>query len=85
MRRSSGKKHPSGKKHLPARTKKRWTEEQIGILRRLYRTHRNTEIARAVGRTVPSVVFKARRLGLRKGVRRLRQMGQENIRHRWGG
>lgn len=78
------KRRSLGKEHAPAQTKKRWTEEQLRILRRLHRSHRNAEIAKAVGRTVQSVVYKAHRLGLRKGVRRLRKMGRENIRHRWG-
>ena len=39
---------------------------------------------RGVGRKTASVVYQAHRLGLYKGVRRMRQMGQENIRHRWG-
>jgi hypothetical protein len=29
------------------------------------------------------VVFKGHRLGLSKGARRLKEMGQENIRRRW--
>ena len=61
----------------------RWTKEEVLLLRRLYRTHSNAEIAETLGRKVSSVVFKGHRLGLSKGVRRLRKMGQENIRRRW--
>ena len=61
----------------------RWTREEISVLRRLYRTHSNAEIARVLGRKVSSVVFKGHRLGLSKGIRRLREMGRENIRRRW--
>ncbi len=61
----------------------RWTKEEISILRRLYRTHSNAEIAEVLGRKVSSVVFKGHRLGLSKGVRRLKEMGRENIRKRW--
>ena len=68
----------------PAQVKKRWTKEQIAILKRLYKSHSNADIAEAVGRKTASVVYQAHRLGLYKGVRRMRQMGQENIRHRWG-
>jgi DNA-binding NarL/FixJ family response regulator len=68
----------------PPRTKKRWTKEQIRILKRLHKSHSNAEIAEALGRAVTSVVHKSHKLGLRKGVRRLRKMGQENIRRRWG-
>jgi DNA-binding CsgD family transcriptional regulator len=61
----------------------RWTKQEISVLRRLYRTHSNAEIARILHRKVSSVVFKGHRLGLSKGIRRLREMGRENIRRRW--
>jgi hypothetical protein len=61
----------------------RWTKEEVALLRRLYRTHSNSEIAGILGRKVSSVVFKGHRLGLAKGARRLRDMGRENIRKRW--
>jgi hypothetical protein len=68
----------------PTHTKKRWTKEQVRILKRLYKSHSNADIAKAVGRKRASVVSKAHLLGLSKGVRRLRKMGQENIQRRWG-
>ena len=61
----------------------RWTKEEVALLKRLYRTHSNSEIAGILGRKVSSVVFKGHRLGLAKGARRLRDMGRENIRKRW--
>jgi hypothetical protein len=61
----------------------RWTKEEVALLKRLYRTHSNAEIAGILGRKVSSVVFKGHRLGLAKGARRLRDMGRENIRKRW--
>lgn len=69
----------------PAKSSKRprWTRDEIAILKKLYRTHSNAEIARVLGRTVSSVVFKGYRLGLSKGVRRLREMGRENVGKRW--
>ena len=72
------------KQKVPNQTRKQWTKEQVRILKRLYKSHSNADIAKAVGRKAVSVVFKAHRLGLSKGVRRLRKMGQENIQHRWG-
>ena len=66
-----------------SRVRPRWTREEISILRRLYRTHSNAEIAQVLGRKVSSVVFKGHRLGLSKGIRRLKEMGRENIRKRW--
>jgi hypothetical protein len=78
---------------LPRKTKKtkvksfrvrpRWTREEVSLLRRLYRTHSNAEIAGVLGRKVSSVVFKGHRLGLSKGARRLKEMGRENISQRW--
>ena len=61
----------------------RWTKEEVSLLKRLYRTHSNAEIAGILGRKVSSVVFKGHRLGLSKGARRLKEMGRENIRRRW--
>jgi hypothetical protein len=49
----------------------------------MYRAHSNAEIAGVLGRKVSSVVFKGHRLGLSKGARRLKEMGQENISQRW--
>ena len=66
-----------------ARVRPRWTKEEVALLKRLYRTHSNAEIAGLLGRKVSSVVFKGHRLGLSKGARRLREMGRENIRRRW--
>jgi hypothetical protein len=65
------------------RVRPRWTKEEVSLLRRLYRTHSNAEIAGILGRKVSSVVFKGHRLGLSKGARRLKEMGRENIRRRW--
>ena len=65
------------------RIRPRWTKEEVSLLKRLYRTHSNAEIAGILGRKVSSVVFKGHRLGLSKGARRLREMGRENIRRRW--
>ena len=67
-----------------SRVRPRWTREEVAVLRRLYRAHSNAEIAKLLGRKTSSVVFKGHRLGLSKGARRLKEMGQENIRIRWG-
>jgi len=67
----------------PAQVRPRWTSDEVTLLKRLYRTHSNAEIAEIIGRKVSSVVFKGHRLGLSKGARRLKEMGRENIRHRW--
>jgi hypothetical protein len=71
------------KKVKISRVRPRWTKEEVSLLKRLYRTHSNAEIAQMLGRKVSSVVFKGHRLGLSKGARRLKEMGRENIRRRW--
>jgi len=70
-------------KTKPTQSRPRWTNEEVTLLKRMYRTHSNAEIAEKIGRKVSSVVFKGHRLGLSKGARRLREMGKENIRRRW--
>ncbi len=66
-----------------SRKRPRWSKEEVLTLKRLYRTQSNAEIARVLGRTVSSIVFKGYRLGLSKGIRRLKEMGRENINKRW--
>ena len=66
-----------------ARKRPRWTREEIATLKQLYRTRSNREIARLLGRSVSSIVFKGYRMGLSKGIRRLKEMGRENINKRW--
>jgi hypothetical protein len=65
------------------RKRPRWTRDEISTLKRLYRSQSNAEIARVLGRTVSSIVFKGYRLGLSKGIKRLKEMGRENINKRW--
>lgn len=57
----------------------RWEAADVRVLRRWYATRSNLEIARTLGRSVTSVVSKARLLGLRKSARRLRDMGRQNV------
>jgi hypothetical protein len=61
----------------------RWTKGEVKILKSMYRTHSNWEIAVHLGRKVSSVVLKGHRLGLRKSAARLKAMGKENIARRW--
>ena len=68
----------SKKLHRP-----RWTRKEITILKKMYPSASNAEIAAKLGRKVSSVVFKGYRLSLSKNARRLRAMGKENIRKRW--
>lgn len=54
----------------------RWTEEEVELLRREFSIRATREIARQLGRTTQSVSSKAKQLGLRKSVDRLRSAGR---------
>ncbi len=58
---------------------RRWSREQIQLLKDLYPNRPNLEIAKALGKSVKSVVSKAHDLELKKEVKRLREMGRENV------
>ena len=62
----------------------RWTPEKIKLLRRIYANLPNCEIARRLERPLGGVVSLAHKLRLNKSVRRMQQMGRENISNRWG-
>jgi hypothetical protein len=62
------------KKAGSSKVRPRWTKDEVSVLKRLYRTHSNAEIAGILGRKVSSVVFKGHRLGLSKGPRRLKEI-----------
>lgn len=57
----------------------RWRPAELEILRRDYPVQSNLELARALGRSVKSVVSKAHHMGLKKSTERLRTMGRENV------
>jgi hypothetical protein len=61
----------------------RWRKEEIEFLEREYATRSNLELARALGRSLKSLVSKSHQLGLRKSSERRRRMGQENVALRW--
>ncbi len=64
----------------PAATRMpRWTQDELTLLRELYPTTANLELAHRLDRSVKSVVSKAHHLGLRKDPERLRAMGRENV------
>jgi hypothetical protein len=63
----------------------RWRTEELELLRRLYPTTSNLEIARQLDRSVKSVVSKAHHLGLKKAAERLEEMGRENVSLRYRG
>lgn len=57
----------------------RWKQDELVLLREIYPTCSNLEIAGRLNRSVKSVVSKAHNLGLKKEPERLRQMGRENV------
>jgi DNA-binding NarL/FixJ family response regulator len=63
----------------------RWNASELEVLRALYPTRSNLEIALELQRSVKSVVSKAHHLGLKKEIERLREMGRENVRLRYNG
>lgn len=63
----------------PSTRMPRWSKEEIALLRELYPTHSNLEIAQRLDRSVKSVVSKAHNLGLKKSVERLQEMGRQNV------
>ncbi|MFT7678294.1 MAG: hypothetical protein ACI8QC_002280 [Planctomycetota bacterium] len=57
----------------------RWQSSELDQLRVLYPQASNLEIAKALGRSVKSVVSKAHNLGLKKDPSRLKEMGRQNV------
>lgn len=61
----------------------RWNASELEKLEEMYPSHSNLDIAKALGRSVKSVVSKAHNLGLKKDKGRLQQMGRQNVRMRY--
>lgn len=61
----------------------RWGKPEIELLKELYPTVSNLDIAAKLNRSVKSVVSKAHNLGLKKEADRLREMGRENVAMRY--
>lgn len=61
----------------------RWNAGELEKLEEMYPSHSNLDIAKALGRSVKSVVSKAHNLGLKKDKGRLQQMGRQNVRMRY--
>jgi hypothetical protein len=57
----------------------RWNSPEIDLLKEIYPTVANLDIAARLNRSVKSVVSKAHNLGLKKEADRLREMGRENV------
>jgi len=63
----------------------RWSDEELNLLRELYPSSANMEIAKRLGRSVKSIVSKAHHIGLKKDPERLREMGRQNVSLRYNG
>jgi hypothetical protein len=63
----------------------RWGQDELRLLRELYPSTSNLEIARQLERSVKSVVSKAHHLGLKKAAERLEEMGRQNVSLRYRG
>mgnify|MGYP001609841810 FL=1 len=61
----------------------RWSREEVALLRRVYKTRTNTEVAQLLQRSTKSVLSKAHLLGLTKTKAHLRRAGTANIRKRY--
>ena len=72
-----------GARRAQVTARRRWTSAEKEILKRLYRTRSNAYIGQLLGRSASAVTFQGYRLGLSKGIRRLKHMGRENVRKRW--
>ena len=62
----------------------RWSREELELLRDMYPSHPNLDIAQRLNRSVKSIVSKAHHIGLRKDAARLQEMGRENVSLRYG-
>ena len=69
-------------KESTAKVRPRWTKEEVALLKRLYRTHSNAEIASLLGRKVSSVVFKVIAWDCPKAPQ-VEGNRAQNIRKRW--
>lgn len=67
------------KRYFHGRAMPRWTDEEEANLRRLYPSHPNIKIAKALEKSLKSVTSKAHVMGLVKNDERLRSMGRENV------
>ncbi len=57
----------------------RWSATELDILRELYPSTSNLDLAQRLGRSVKSIVSKAHHVGLKKDLNRLREMGRQNV------
>jgi hypothetical protein len=70
----------------PHRTRmKRWTEDEVALLRRRYPHEFNVKLAEQLDKSAKSIMSKAHALGLKKTPELLALMGKVNVRMRYDG
>jgi hypothetical protein len=69
----------------PGQQKHRWTQAEVEFLRGWYHKRTNVRMAEILDRTVPAVVTKAHRLGLKKSSDLIRIIARDNILKRYAG
>lgn len=63
------------------KSKTRWTQGEVDILRRMYPDHLAPEVAAALGRTVASVYSMAAALGVSSSLEKLQRVGRASALH----
>lgn len=54
----------------------RWSKDEVKLLKHMFRSTSTAEVARKLGRRVPSVQAKATKLGLKKTKKYLKSIGR---------
>ena len=71
------------KARVENRSMPRWGEADVALLRKLYPTTTNLDLAKRLQRSVASVANKANQIGLKKQLSVLREMGRRNVSSRY--
>ena len=64
-----------------------WSKDEVKLLKKLFANRRTQEVADQLGRSLRSVMGKARKMGIKKSKKAYRRarMVQAMAHHRWGG
>ena len=54
-----------------------WSKDEVKLLKKIYRSSSNADVAKKLGRSVSSVTAKARALGLSKTKKYLKSIGRK--------
>ena len=53
-----------------------WSKEEVGLLKKLFRSSKTREVADQLGRSYKSVAMKASKMGLKKSKKYLKSLGR---------